>query len=101
VARVAAAVREGPSSGSIVGNTGLVVTPWISDARDRGVLAVFPFGSPEFVRLREEFWLRTFAVAIGSGTSLVFTFAPEPSVPSGSPSGCGAPSSRPAGGSAS
>ncbi len=42
VARVAAAVREGRSPGSVVGNTGLVVTPWISGARDRGVLTRLP-----------------------------------------------------------
>ncbi|MGY1742758.1 MULTISPECIES: hypothetical protein [unclassified Blastococcus] len=49
------------------------------------LLAVFPFGSPEFVRLREEFWLSTFAAAAGAGRSLVFTFAPEPTVPAGFP----------------
>ncbi|MGY1814740.1 hypothetical protein [Blastococcus sp. SYSU D00820] len=49
------------------------------------LLAVFPFGSPEFVALREEFWLRTFATAAGAGRSLVFTFAPEPTVPAGFP----------------
>jgi len=47
------------------------------------LLAVFPFGSPEFVRLREEFWLATFDEAAKSGTSLVFTFAPEPTVGEG------------------
>ncbi|MGY1745108.1 hypothetical protein [Blastococcus sp. SYSU D00695] len=47
------------------------------------LLAVFPFGSPEFVRLREQFWLSTFAAAAASGRSLVFTFAPEPTVPPG------------------
>ncbi len=49
------------------------------------LLAVFPFGSPEFVRLREQFWLDTVAAAVGSGRSLVFTFAPEPTVPAGFP----------------
>ena len=44
------------------------------------VLAVFPFGSPEFVRLREAFWLETIETAARSGRSLIFTFAPEPSV---------------------
>ena len=44
------------------------------------VAAVFPFGSPEFVRLREQFWLDTFAAAARSGRSLIFTFAPEASV---------------------
>ena len=47
--------------------------------------AVFPFGSPEFVRLREQFWLETIAAAAISGRSLIFTFAPEPSVPSDFP----------------
>ncbi|WP_409332968.1 NAD(P)-binding domain-containing protein [Trujillonella humicola] len=42
VARVAAAVREGRSPGSVVGNTGLVVTPWIDAARERGVLERLP-----------------------------------------------------------
>ncbi|MGY1774184.1 NAD(P)-binding domain-containing protein [Blastococcus sp. SYSU D00813] len=42
VARVAAAVREGRSPGSVVGNTGLVVTPWIAAARDRGALERLP-----------------------------------------------------------
>ena len=44
------------------------------------VLAVFPFGSPEFVRLREAFWLEAIETAARSGRSLIFTFAPEPSV---------------------
>lgn len=45
------------------------------------VLSVFPFGSPEFVRLRDQFWVATFEAAARSGRSLVFTFAPEPTVP--------------------
>lgn len=44
------------------------------------VAAVFPFGSPAFVRLRERFWLDVIEAAIRDGRSLVFTFAPEPSV---------------------
>ncbi len=44
------------------------------------VAAVFPFGSPEFVSLREQFWLETISSAAASGRSLIFTFAPEPSV---------------------
>ena len=44
------------------------------------VLAVFPFGSEPFVRLREQFWMATFAEAAAQGRSLVFTFAPEASV---------------------
>lgn len=42
--------------------------------------AVFPFGSHEFVRLREQFWLDTIRAAAATGRSLVFTFAPEPTV---------------------
>jgi hypothetical protein len=49
------------------------------------VLSVFPFGSPEFIRLREAFWLETFETAALSGRSLIFTFAPEPSVASDFP----------------
>lgn len=44
------------------------------------VAAVFPFGSPAFVRLREQFWLSTFREAAADGRSLIFTFAPEPTV---------------------
>jgi hypothetical protein len=44
------------------------------------VAAVFPFGSEAFVRLRERFWLETIAAAAATGRSLVFTFAPEPTV---------------------
>lgn len=42
--------------------------------------AVFTFGTPSFVKLREEFWLATFREAALSDTSLIFTFAPEASV---------------------
>lgn len=42
--------------------------------------AVFPFGSEDFIRLREHFWLETIASAARAGRSLIFTFAPEPSV---------------------
>lgn len=42
--------------------------------------AVFPFGTPEFVRLREQFWIETFAAAARINRSLIFTFAPEASV---------------------
>ena len=44
------------------------------------VAAVFPFGSPGFVQLRERFWLDTFREAAAAGRSLIFTFAPEPTV---------------------
>lgn len=42
--------------------------------------AVFPFGSDEFVRLREAFWLEMIGSATRAGRSLIFTFAPEPTV---------------------
>jgi hypothetical protein len=45
--------------------------------------AVFPFGSEPFVRLREQFWLTVFAEAARGGRSLIFTFAPEPTVEPG------------------
>ena len=44
------------------------------------VAAVFPFGSPDFRRLREQFWLEVFEAAARDGRSLVFTFAPEATV---------------------
>ena len=44
------------------------------------VAALFPFGSTEFVRLREQFWLDAIGAAARSGRSLIFTFNPEPSV---------------------
>ena len=47
--------------------------------------AVFPFGSDEFVRLREAFWLEVMEAAARSGRSLIFTFAPEPTVSSDFP----------------
>ena len=44
------------------------------------VAALFPFGSPDFVRLRELFWLEAIGAAARSGQSLIFTFNPEPSL---------------------
>jgi len=42
---------------------------------------VFEFGSPEFVALREEFWLSIFDAACRSSLpGLIFTFAPESTV---------------------
>ena len=46
------------------------------------VSAVFPFGSPAFVKLRERFWVETFAEAALAGRSLIFTYAPESTVTS-------------------
>jgi hypothetical protein len=44
------------------------------------LLAVFEFGSQPFVRLRERIWLDVFKEAAQTGTSLIFTFAPDVSV---------------------
>jgi chloramphenicol 3-O-phosphotransferase len=44
------------------------------------VEAVFPFASAPFVRLREQFWLAVLAEAAAADRSLIFTFAPEPTV---------------------
>jgi hypothetical protein len=62
-------------------NYGLFHNHLVVDA----LTAVFPFGSPPFVKLREEFWLATFAAAAAANTSLIFTFAPESSVRQGFP----------------
>jgi tRNA A37 N6-isopentenylltransferase MiaA len=42
--------------------------------------SVFRFGSDEFVRLRETFWLEVIRTAAALDRSLIFTFAPEPTV---------------------
>jgi chloramphenicol 3-O-phosphotransferase len=44
------------------------------------LLAVFQFGSPEFVALRERTWHEVFEAAAKDSISLVFTFAPENTV---------------------
>lgn len=44
------------------------------------LLAVFRFASPEFVALRDKYWIETVEAAARSGRSLVFTFCPEPTV---------------------
>ncbi len=45
--------------------------------------AVFPFGTEPFTRLREEIWLQVIREAARADRSLVFTFAPEPTVDHG------------------
>ena len=45
--------------------------------------AVFPFGSPEFVHLRESMWLDVMTEAARARRSLIFTFAPEATVTDG------------------
>lgn len=49
------------------------------------LLERLPFGDPEFVRLREAMWMAGFETAATSGQSLIFTFAPEETVPEGFP----------------
>jgi len=44
-------------------------------------LSLFEFGSPGFVRLREDIWLAAFREAAERGRSFIFTFSPEASVP--------------------
>jgi hypothetical protein len=46
------------------------------------LLAVFPFGSPQFIELRERIWLSVFeAAAAGEMPGVIFTFNPENTVP--------------------
>lgn len=47
------------------------------------LLEQMPFGTPEFVRLREAMWMAGFETAAASGRSLIFTFQPEPTVEPG------------------
>lgn len=44
------------------------------------VSSVFPFGTPTFIALRESFWLAVMREAAREGRSIIFTFAPEPTV---------------------
>lgn len=44
------------------------------------VAALFPFGAPEFVALRDALWMRSFEEAVRARRSLIFTFAPESTV---------------------
>ena len=44
-------------------------------------LSLFEFGSPGFVRLRENIWLAALREAAERGRSFIFTFSPEASVP--------------------
>ena len=47
------------------------------------LLEKLPFGDPEFVRLREAMWMAAFETAAQADKSMIFTFAPEPTVPDG------------------
>jgi hypothetical protein len=47
--------------------------------------AVFPFGTEAFTRLREQLWMTVFEEAARQSRSLIFTFAPEPTVASDFP----------------
>src|SRR5580658_9529338 len=49
------------------------------------VAAVFPFGSEQFIKLRQQFWLAMFHEAAEAGRSLIFTFTPEATVASDFP----------------
>lgn len=50
------------------------------------VTSLFEFGSESFINLREKIWLETFSEAIKSKFSgLIFTFAPETTVPNDFP----------------
>ena len=49
------------------------------------LLERLPFGDPEFVRLREAMWMAAFETAASADKSLIFTFAPEPTVRPGFP----------------
>ncbi len=49
------------------------------------LLERLPFGDPEFVRLREAMWMAAFETAASQKRSLIFTFAPEPTVSEGFP----------------
>ncbi|HEX2075553.1 MAG TPA: FAD-dependent oxidoreductase [Geodermatophilus sp.] len=76
VARVEEAVRAGRSPGSVVGVTGLVVTPWVREALDRGVLTRLPmfdritrdgvaWDDGRFVRADVLLWATGFRAAVG------------------------------------
>ena len=50
------------------------------------VTSLFEFGSESFINLREKIWLETFSEAINSDfDGLIFTFAPENTVPNDFP----------------
>src|SRR5215210_6229924 len=44
------------------------------------VTAVFDFGTPAFILLRERIWLAVFREAADRNVSLIFTFSPESTV---------------------
>jgi hypothetical protein len=44
---------------------------------------LFEFGSPSFIKLREQIWLAAFEAASDAGRSFIFTFTPEASVDPG------------------
>ncbi|NQY13296.1 MAG: AAA family ATPase [Henriciella sp.] len=44
------------------------------------VASIFPFGSENFVRLREKFWIETMEAAASEDRSFIFTYLPENSV---------------------
>lgn len=46
------------------------------------LLALFAFGSENFVKHRGSIWLEAMADAVSEGTSFIFTFSPEATTPS-------------------
>eukprot|EP01040_Poterioochromonas_malhamensis_P008673 gene8673-9385_t len=44
------------------------------------VIALFPFGSPNFRKYREEIWLSMIPDAIREGKNIIFTFSPDVTV---------------------
>ncbi|HEY8598124.1 MAG TPA: hypothetical protein VIL85_06815 [Thermomicrobiales bacterium] len=68
---------------ALAGRTGFAVfhNHLVVDA----LLALFPFGSDEFVRLRDLYWMSAFHAAAAVCRSFIFTFAPEPTVPADFP----------------
>ena len=46
---------------------------------------LFDFGSEPFIKLRESIWLNAITEAAKSGTSIIFTFQPESTVPKSFP----------------
>jgi hypothetical protein len=44
------------------------------------VASIFPFGSENFTRLREKFWIETMEAAAAENRSFIFTYLPENSV---------------------
>jgi hypothetical protein len=46
-------------------------------------LSLFEFGTPGFIKLREQVWLAAFEAAAAAGRSFIFTFTPDATVDAG------------------